>query len=289
MHFSDPKSILSTNNGINIYRGCTHGCIYCDSRSLCYSMQHEFEDIEVKRNAPKLLRNTLIKKRKKCMIGTGAMCDPYIHLESELRYTRQCLEVIDELGFGVSILTKSTRILQDLDVLKSINDKSKCVVQMTLTTYDEDLSKIIEPNVSTTQERFEALKVFKDNGIPTVVWLTPILPFINDTEKNLRGILNYCIDAGVYGIICFGFGTTAREGSREYFYKNLDKYFAHLNLKEKYISVYGNAYEIQSPNNKQLMKIFKTVCRDNNIVSDNNKIFDYLKTYEDKTMQHIQF
>lgn len=289
MHFSDPKSILSSKNGINIYRGCTHGCIYCDSRSLCYGMEHDFEDIEVKRNAPQLLYNVLIKKRKKCMIGTGAMCDPYIHLENELGYTRQCLEVIDELGFGVSILTKSTRILRDLDILKSINNKSKCVVQMTLTTYDENLCKMLEPNVSTTYERFKALKVFRDNGIPTVVWLTPILPFINDTEKNLCGILNYCIKAGVYGIICFGFGTTAREGSREFFYKNIDALFPGRNLRERYISTYGNAYEITSPNNMQLMKIFKTVCRDHNIITDNDKIFEYLQTYEDKTMQQIKF
>lgn len=289
MHFSDPKSILSSKNGINIYRGCTHGCIYCDSRSLCYGMNHDFEDIEVKRNAPQLLYNALIKKRKKCMIGTGAMCDPYIHLENELGYTRQCLEVIDELGFGVSILTKSIRILRDLDILKSINNKSKCVVQMTLTTYDENLCKMLEPNVSTTYERFKALKVFRDNGIPTVVWLTPILPFINDTEKNLCGILNYCIKAEVYGIICFGFGTTAREGSCEFFYKNIDALFPGRNLRERYISTYGNAYEITSPNNMQLMKIFKTVCRDHNIITDNDKIFEYLQTYEDKTMQQIKF
>lgn len=287
MHFSEPKSILSPKNGINIYRGCTHGCIYCDSRSICYGMKHKFEDIEVKKDAPKLLYDALIKKRSKCMIGTGAMCDPYIHLEDELKYTRKCLEVIDELGFGAAVLTKSTRILRDLDILKSINSKSKCVVQMTLTTYDEDLCKILEPNVSTTYERFEALKVFRDNGIPTVVWLSPILPFINDTEENLLGILNYCIDAGVHAVICFDFGTTAREGSRDYFYQNLDKYFP--GLKEKYISSYGNAYEIQSPNSRQLMRIFKTVCQEHNILTDIKQIFAYLHTYEDKTMEQFKF
>jgi len=206
---------------MNVYRGCTHGCIYCDSRSKCYKMEHDFEDIEVKVNAPELLENALRKKRKKCMIGTGSMCDPYMHIETELNHTRKCLEIIDRYGFGLSIQTKSDRILRDLDLLKSINNKSKCVVQMTMTTYDENLCKLIEPAVCTTKKRYEVLKKMRDNGIPTIVWLDPILPFINDTEENLKGILDYCIDAEVIGIICFGMGLTLREGSREYFYKNL--------------------------------------------------------------------
>ena len=203
MHYKEAKGILSPHNGMNIYRGCTHGCIYCDSRSKCYQMKHDFEDIEVKSNAPELLEAALKNRRKKSMIGTGAMCDPYMHCETELRHTRKCLEIIDKYGFGVAIQSKSSSILRDLDLLKSINEKTKCVVQMTLTTFDEDLCKILEPNVSTTKERFETLKILSDNGIPTVVWLCPILPFINDTEENLKGILDYCIEAKVYGILCF--------------------------------------------------------------------------------------
>ena len=147
MHFVDAKGILSAQNGINLYRGCTHGCIYCDSRSRCYQINHAFEDIEVKQNAPQLLEKALRSKRKKCMIGTGSMCDPYMHCEEQLGLTRRCLEIIDRYGFGLAIQTKSDRILRDLDLLKSINEKSKCVVQMTLTTYDEELCKILEPNV----------------------------------------------------------------------------------------------------------------------------------------------
>jgi len=243
-------------------------------------MDHEFEDIEVKRNAPELLEAALRKKRKKCMIMTGSMCDPYLHIESELKYTRRCIEIIEKYGFGLSILTKSTRILRDLDILKSINQKSKCVVQMTLTTYDEKLARIIEPNVSTTKERFEVLKIMRDNGIPTVVWLDPILPFINDTEENLRGILEYCIEAGVYGIICFGMGLTLREGNREYFYKKLDEHFP--GLKQKYHKKYGYSYMVVSDNNEKLMRIFHEECRKNNIVCDYNDIFEYLGTYEEK-------
>lgn len=279
MHKVMVKGILSAQNGMNLYRGCSHGCIYCDARSRCYQMNHLFEDIEVKENAPELLEQALRKKRKKCMIGTGAMSDPYIHLEEKLKYTRRCLELIKEYGFGLAIQTKSTRILRDLDLLEAINQNAKCVVQMTLTTYDEELCKKIEPNVSTTKERFEALKVFRDHNIPTVVWLDPILPGINDTLENLEGILKYCIEAKVYGILCFGMGLTLRDGNREYFYKKLDELFP--GKKEWYIKKYGNRYEIDSDHNKELMKVFYDTCNKHGIVCNVAKLFRYFKTYPD--------
>jgi DNA repair photolyase len=278
MHFKEVKEILLPNNGMNIFRGCTHGCIYCDSRSKCYHIDHRFEDIEVKSNAPQLLEAALLRKREKCMIGTGAMCDPYLHEEMQLGYTRKCLELIERYGFGLAIQTKSDMILRDLDLLKSINTRSKCVVQMTLTTYDENLCKTLEPNVSTTKERFETLKIIHDNCIPTIVWLDPLLPYINDTEENLKGILNLCIKANVYGIICFGIGLTLREGNREYFYSKLDEFFP--GLKEKYQKRYGYSYEVRSDNNDTLMKIFYEICRKNNIVSNTNDLFAYMHKYE---------
>jgi len=280
MHEIKVKGILSAHNGINIYRGCTHGCIYCDSRSRCYQINHDFEDIEVKVNAPELLKDSLSRKRKKCMIGTGAMCDPYIHLEEKLGNTRKCIEIINSYGFGLDIHTKSARILRDLDLLKEINEKTKCVVQMTLTTYDEDLCRIIEPNVSTTKERFEVLKVMRDNGIPTMVWLSPILPFINDTEENLRGILNYCVEAKVQGIICFNMGMTLREGNREYFYKQLDEHFK--GMKKRYIEKYGYSYEVTSENNEKLMNIAKEVCSSHGILFGVDECFEYLRKFEEK-------
>lgn len=283
MHFVEAKGILSSNNGMNIYRGCTHGCIYCDSRSKCYGFTHEFEDIEVKINAPQLLEKALKSKRKKCMIGTGAMCDPYLHIEENLKLTRKCLELIDQYEYGVAVQTKSTRVLRDMDLLKSINDKTKAVVQMTMTTYDETLCKILEPNVSTTKERFETLLQFKEAGIPTVVWLTPILPFINDTEENIRGILEYCVEAGVKGIICFGMGVTLRDGNREYFYKALDKHFP--GIKNKYIRTYGNAYDIPSPNNENLLEIFKEVCVKNGMIYQIKECFQYLHEFPQKYEQ----
>ncbi len=280
MHFVKAKGILSSNNGMNLYRGCSHGCIYCDSRSKCYHMEHVFEDIEVKENAIELLEYALKHKRKKCMIGTGSMTDPYIPLEMKIGNVRKALHLIYEYGFGFTVITKSDRILRDLDLLQKINEKTKCVVQMTLTTYDEDLCKKIEPNVSTTRERFEALKKLRDAGIPTVVWMTPILPFINDTEDNISGILDMCIEAKVYGVICFGMGLTLRDGNREYFYEQLDCLFPRL--KEKYIRTYGNQYMIESPNNDRLMRLFYQKCSKGEMVYNNEQIIRYLRTFEKK-------
>ncbi len=280
MHYVKAKGILSTKNGMNLYRGCSHGCIYCDSRSTCYHMEHDFEDIEIKENAIELLENTLKHKRKKCMIGTGSMTDPYIPLEMEIGNVRAALSLIYQYGFGFAVQTKSNLILRDIDLLHKINEKTKCVVQMTLTTADDDLCKKIEPNVCPTSERFEVLKKMRDMGIPTVVWLSPILPFINDTEDNISGILDMCIEAKVYGIICFGMGLTLCEGNREYFYKQLDRLFPHL--KAKYIQRYGNQYMIDSPNNDSLMKLFHHKCSENGIVHNNEQIFHYLNTFEEK-------
>lgn len=287
MHYKEVKGILSPQGGMNLYRGCTHGCIYCDARSKCYQMEHEFEDIEVKSNALELLEKTLSRKRKKCMIGTGAMSDPYMHIEEKLRHTRKSLEIIDKYGFGLAIQTKSARILRDLDLLKSINEKSKCVVQMTLTTYDENLCRIVEPNVSTTRERFEALKIFRDNGIPTVVWLCPVLPFINDTEENIRGILSYCIEAQVKGILCFDIGMTLREGDREYYYQKLDEHFP--GLKYRYIQKYGNAYQITSDNHDKLMKILCAECNKNHIMLGTDSIFQYLHEFPEEEELQMSF
>lgn len=283
MHFVEAKGILSAHNGMNIYRGCTHGCIYCDSRSRCYGINHPFEDIEVKQNAPQLLEKALRSKRKKCMIGTGAMCDPYMHCEAELQLTRRCLEIIDQYGYGLAIQTKSDRILRDLDLLKSINEKAKCVVQMTLTTYDENLCRILEPNVCTTKERFRVLEIMRDNGIPTVVWLSPILPFINDTRENIEGILDYCVRAKVRGIVCFGMGVTLREGDREYYYAALDRHFP--GLRERYHKKYGYAYEIPSDRNDELMGIFKEVCHREEILHTPEECFAYMHEFPERYEQ----
>ena len=282
MHFVDSKSILSAKNGMNLYRGCSHGCIYCDSRSEIYNMGHEFEDIEVKQNALELLKKELIR-RPKAMIGTGAMTDPYIPLEKRLEYVRKSLELIHRYGFGFTCITKSDLILRDLDLLKKINEKAKVVIQMTITTADDDLCAILEPNVCPTSRRVEVLKTLNDNGIATVVWLCPILPYINDTEDNINAILDCCIDSNVYGILCFGMGLTLRKGNREYFYEKLDDNFP--GLKERYIEKFGNDYVLPSPNDAKLMSIFKRRTSENGILNDNEKIFEYLSEFPQKTVQ----
>ena len=241
----------------------------------------------MKRGAPRILEEQLRRKRKPCMIATGAMCDPYIPLEAELKITRSCLEVIERYGFGLNILTKSARILRDIDILKAINDKAKCVVQTTLTTYDEDLCRKIEPNVSAAKERFGVLEAARDAAIPSVVWLSPILPFINDTEENLRGLLDYCVKAKVRGVVCFGFGVTLRDGNREYFYRCLDRLFP--GVKERYIRKFGNGYICNSPNNGKLTDILKSVCERHGILWKTGEVFAYLQDFKTRERQISMF
>ena len=280
MHEIRAKAILSAQNGMNIYRGCQHGCIYCDARSTCYQMDHAFEDIAVKMNAPQLLEQALLHKRKRCMIGTGSMSDPYIPLEKELGLTRKCLELILQYGYGLAIQTKSDLILRDLDLLRQINRNTKCVVQMTMTTYDEELCKILEPGVCTTKRRFEVLDILRQEGIPTICWMTPILPFINDTRENVEGLLDYCIRAKVYGIMEFGIGVTLRDGDRQYFYAQLDRHFP--GMKERYQRAYGNQYELPSKEQEELLQMIRYTCAQNGIVNGAENLFSYMHTFEDK-------
>ena len=286
MHFVDAKGILTGKDGyygMNIYRGCTHGCVYCDSRSTCYHFTHPFEDIEVKRNAPQLLEQALRSKRKKCVIATGAMSDPYMHCEEQLRLTRQCLQIILDHGFGAAVQTKSDRILQDIDLLEQISRTAKCVVQITLTTYDDELCSILEPHVCNTKRRIEVLEEMQKRGIPTIVWLTPILPFINDTEENIRAILHACVRTGVRGVIDFGMGLTLREGDREYYYAVLDRHFP--GLKERYIRTYGNAYELPSPRAEELKQIVHQVCEENGMLCSPDDCFRFIGEMPEKYSQ----
>ena len=282
MHYKEVKAILSPQNGMNLYRGCTHGCIYCDSRSKCYRMNHDFEDIEVKLKADELLEHTLRRKRTKGMIMAGALTDPYVPIEEELQITRRCLNQIERFDFGLAIQTKSNLIMRDIDILDKINRKTKCVVGITMTTYDEELCKKLEPNVCTTKERFSVLLALKERGIPTIVWMNPILPFINDDMDNIKGIMKYCIDAGVYGIMNDGMSLTLRPGSREHYYEQLDRLFP--GMKERYIETYGEAYELASPNKDELMAYFRKTCDENNIVHDREELLRYMREYKNKTL-----
>lgn len=274
MHFTEARSLLTRMNGMNLYRGCAHGCVYCDSRSACYQFTHRFEDIEVKQNAPELLEAILRKKRNRIVISTGSMSDPYQPCEKELKLTRRCLELIDRYGFGASVITKSDLVLRDIDLFDSIDRKAKSVLQMTLTVADDGLSRILEPNVCTTSRRYEVLKEFQARGIPSVVWMTPILPFLTDTEENMRTILDYCFDAGVKGIVLWSAGLTLREGDREYFYRALDRHFP--GLSARYRERYGSAYEVNSPASEKLMRIFHAACEKRGVIHDPDECFRYI-------------
>lgn len=279
MHEIRAKTILTAPNGLgmNLYRGCLHGCIYCDSRSACYQFDHSFTDVAVKVNAPELLEQELISKRKRCMIGTGAMSDPYLPLESELRLTRRCIERVERYGFGLTVLSKSATLLRDLDVFCAINSRSKCVVQMTLTTANPALCAKLEPNVSSTAERVAALAKLSEAGVPTVVWLSPFLPFLNDTEENIAALLDACVDVGVKGVVCYGVGVTLRDGSRDYFYRQLDANFP--GLRARYQAAFGNSYICNSPNHDRLMRKIADTCERHGILYQPNEVFAYLNTF----------
>ena len=282
MHYVKAKGIFTSDYGINIYRGCTHGCIYCDSRSEIYGFDHEFEDIEVKENAVELLKKELLR-RNPFMVSTGAMTDPYIPIEKRLKHVRKCLEVIYRYGYGFSCLTKSDLILRDLDLLKKINEKAKAVVQITLTSASDELCKILEPNVAPTSKRVEVLKKLDENGIPSVVWLSPILPHINDTEDNVNSILDCCIETNVRGVLNLNMGFSLRKGNREYFFKKLDEHFP--GLRQRYLEEFGKRNFIYSKNNARLKKIIKNRCQKYGILYKQDDIFDYVRHFPSKSVQ----
>ncbi|WP_296881213.1 radical SAM protein [uncultured Methanobrevibacter sp.] len=282
MHYVKAKGIFTSDYGINLYRGCTHGCIYCDSRSEIYQLKHKFEDIEVKENAVELLKKELIR-RKPFMVVTGAMTDPYIPIEKRLQHVRKCLELIYRYGYGFSCLTKSDLILRDLDLLKKINEKTKVVVQITLTVANDELCKKIEPNVSQTSKRVEVLERLNENNIPAVVWLSPILPYINDTEQNINSILDWCIDTNVKGVLNLDMGLSMRQGNREYFYKKLDENFP--GLKEKYVEEFKDQEFIYGRNYRKLKGIIKNKCQKYKILYKQDDIFNYIHEFPCNSVQ----
>ena len=247
---------FGTDYGMNIYRGCNFGCIYCDSRSACYQVE-DFDRVRAKADALRLIRDDLRRKQKKGVIHTGAMSDPYIPAEKALKLTRHALELINAYRFGVAIATKSTLVTRDIDILQDINKRAPVVVSLSITTADDALAKKIEPHSPTSSQRFQALKELSEAGLFCGVLMMPILPFINDSEENVLAIVRSAHAAGakyVYGQM----GLTLRDGQREFFYDQLEKDFP--GLKEKYAAQYGLKYEANSPDRKRLYQIFKKEC-----------------------------
>jgi len=267
MKFTTAKTIISgysstndhwfgNNYNMNIYKGCCHGCIYCDSRSDCYHIDN-FDEVRAKENTLALIERDLKSKRKTGIIATGAMSDPYNPFEKEYCLTRGALSLINIHHFGVSIYTKSDLIKRDIDILREIQAHSPVIINITITTCDDELCKKIEPNVAMSSKRFATVKHLTDNGIFTGILLTPILPFLEDTEENIKGIIRLAYENGAKFIYPF-WGVTLRQNQRSWYYKKLDELFP--SIKQKYIKLYGNNYECPSPKTTELRQLFQKEC-----------------------------
>lgn len=283
MQTTAAKSIIQANHNFNLTRGCTHGCIYCDTRSVCYQVG-PLEVITLKEHALQTMAKELGRKRRKVVLTTGAMSDPYLPHEAVLSLMRGALKLIADHYFGIAVLTKSDRILLDIDLYALIHSRAKAIVQLTITTTDDDLAAKIEPHVSRPSKRLEALGKFAQRGIPTGIWLTPVLPWLTDTEENIQAIVTAAAAHGVTFIRNFGMGTTMRTGSREYFYERLDALFP--GLKARYMQTFGNCYVCPSPNHAHLEQVFQTACEQYGILykeADIQALFR-LDTFEQGTL-----
>lgn len=291
MEFIKAKTILSKvkygnewygiDYNMNLYRGCSHGCIYCDSRSNCYHIEN-FDLVRGKENALYILEQELSKKRKKGIIGIGSMSDTYNPLEKEYEQTRGALKLISKYGFGVSIDTKSDLILRDIDLLKEINSKNNVIIKFTITTPNDELSKIIEPNVCISSKRLQAIKILSDNGIFTGIMMNPMLPFITDKEEDIRYLVKLAYQNGAKFIHTY-MGMTLRENQREYYFYKLDQHF--IGIKEKYIKYYGDKYNCIVPNYKRPYKVFTDECIKYGILYD---MKDIIKAYKKEIKSNEQ-
>lgn len=258
---------VGTHN-MNIYRGCNHGCIYCDSRSDCYQVAN-FNQVRAKADALRIIDQELQHKRKTGVITTGAMSDHYNPLEREYRLTRGALELINRRGFGIGITTKSNLVTRDSDLLQQISGHSPAYVTFSITTHDDALSRLIEPGASLPSERFSALRKIRDRGICAGVWLNPVLPFITDSEENIVSIVRLAAANGAKYVICH-FGVTMRSGNREYYYAALDRNFP--GLKQIHIRTFGDSYVCTSPRVEQLWRVFRAECKRHGLLCEMSEI-----------------
>lgn len=264
---------------MNIYRGCCHGCIYCDSRSDCYGID-QFDKVRVKEDALRIIRDELRRKVKKGVVGTGAMSDPYNPFEKESELTRHALELIDAFGFGAAVATKSALLKRDMDVLLGIKEHSPVICKVTVTTTDNHLAKKIEPHVSLPSERLELIEALRNNGIFTGILMMPILPFLEDNEENIRSIVNAAHETGA-NFIYPSFGVTLRNNQREWFFDRIKEQFPEQDLVASYIRRYGNSYGCTSPHVKKLWAIFTKECERFGILYNMPDIIhSYKKNYE---------
>ncbi len=282
MHYKEVKAILSPQNGLNVYRGCSYSCVFCDARSTCHRMDHEFDDIEVKAHAVDMLEYALKKKRTKSMIQIGASSEPYIPLEEELQLVRRCLNQIERFDFGLVLYTHSTLALRDIDILDKINRKTKCIVIVRLSTSDDALAKQMEADTSLPSERLMLMKKLTARGITVIVRLAPILPFINDSLENIQELLSYCEQANVYGILTDKMCPVLREGNRERFYQQLYKKFP--NIYDRYEEVYGDEKTLKTENYAAIMTYIRETCEAHGIQYDKEELLRFTREYKNKTI-----
>ncbi len=291
MDFIKSKTILSKvkygkywygiDYNMNLYKGCSHGCIYCDSRSSCYQID-DFDKVRAKENALSILEKELIRKREKGVIGIGAMSDTYNPFELKYEITKGVLKLISKYNYGVSIDTKSNLILRDIDILKEINSKNNVIIKFTITTPHDDLSKVIEPGVCPSSKRFEAIKKLNKEGIFTGIMLNPVLPFITDSEEDIKLLVKKAYESGAKFIHTY-MGMTLRDNQRDYYYEKLDKYFK--DLKEKYIKTYANKYNCKILNSKRIYYVFKKECNKYGLLY---KMEDIIKAYKKEIKENEQ-
>ncbi|PKM72927.1 MAG: radical SAM protein [Firmicutes bacterium HGW-Firmicutes-16] len=272
--YAEQNAWFGCNYNMNIYKGCCHGCIYCDSRSECYGVEN-FDEVRAKENALETIGRELRSKRRTGVIGTGAMSDPYNPFEKELELTRDALELIDRFGYGVAIATKSDLIVRDIDILKEIAKHSPVLIKITVTTADDELCQKVEPRAPISSERFKAIERLSDSGLFAGVLLMPVLPFIEDTEENIAAIVERAHQSGAR-FIYPAFGVTMRQNQRDWFYNKLDELFP--SVKEKYIKAFGNSYECRCPNHKELRELFRRKCEEYGIIYRMSEIISAYKS-----------
>lgn len=282
MHYKEVKAILSPQNGLNIYRGCSYDCMFCDARSACHRLDHAFDDIEVKDHAVDMLENTLKKKRTRSMIQIGASSEPYLPLEQELQLIRRCLNQIERFDFGLVLHTKSLLALRDMDVLTKIHRKTKCVVVVRVFTHDGTLSERLEPGTASPEERFSLIRTFAEQGIPVIANISPILPYINDSEDGMRQLLEACVDAGVYGVLTDKMCPVLREGNKDRFYQKLYKRFPEV--YDQYENEFANEKSLKTKKQTALMKIIREVCESHDVQYDKEELLRFTREYKNKTV-----
>lgn len=291
MEFIQTKTILQKvkhsslwfgiDYNMNLYKGCMHGCIYCDSRSNCYCIDH-FDTVRGKKDALIILEKELRSKRKKGVVGIGAMSDTYNYLEKTYQQTRQALQLLLQYNFGLSIDTKSDLILRDLDLLKKINEQNNVIIKFTITTPHDKLSSIIEPNVCVSSKRFQAIKQLSDQGIFVGILMTPLLPFICDKEEDIKLLVKKAYEHGAKFIYTH-MGVTLRENQRDYYYQKLDQHF--FNLTSRYKQVYGNRYMCYCEDSKRKYQVFTNECDKYGILYNMD---DIIKAYKDQKQTYQQ-